>query len=681
MKEIVICVEVNNYWLKEQQEKGQIPFSQVKDMLLKQYPNLDIVMTGNRLEIKNVESSQNSILRELIKKFFSEKYQMSISEGDYNLTARIYSSTESTKEDDRKSKEETEELKEDDGFPPDETPTIEIENNDNRYIQILELEKFLSEYDVIIKNAKKYKITDIVWSTNILLSIDAGNGISTVNDRITEVLYRNGFVFNSKTQKAVVEYSIPDDINVTDKYWNAMLNEIEHYYSEEKSNGRRNNNAPIIFCIDLSECLGSINERKFHENLYKLAKIKGSFIYVFRIPFVESVALNNMKGVLSDILLIRQIVVPPFSNTVLVSYLKRQLGQGNISFHENVDDLLEKLIAIEKQDGHFNGLKTMDRLATDIIYNKLSMLTNEEKLVLSRQELLDTYTAIKNDEISPEETLTHLYGMENVKQTIDEIIAQIQLYKELKESGKKLSAPTMHMRFVGNPGTGKTTVARLVAQIFKEKGILNKGYFYEIKARDLCGRYVGETAPKTSGYCKDALGSVLFIDEAYSLYHGKGSADYGQEAIETLISEMENNRDNLVVIMAGYKNEMDDLLKSNPGLASRMPYEINFRNYTKGELIDIFYSMLGDNFSYTDGFDQNVREFINSIPDSILKEEEFSNARMVRNLYERIWSKAAYRRSVSNEEEIILQEDDVQRAITDEEFHQLLVNKKSKIGF
>ena len=197
----------------------------------------------------------------------------------------------------------------------------------------------------------------------------------------------------------------------------------------------------------------------------------------------------------------------------------------------------------------------------------------------------------------------------------------------------------------------------------------------------MCGRYIGETAPKVSGYCRDALGSVLFIDEAYTLYRSDSNWDYGREAIDTLITEMENNRDNLVVIMAGYKEEMDNLLKANDGLASRIPYEIKFRNYTKKELIEIFYSMLGDNFSYTDGFDSAIRTFIEDIPDEILNQDTFGNARIIRNLYERIWSKAAYRRSISGEKEIVLREEDVQRAVSDEEFQQLLEDKIRKIGF
>ena len=520
-----------------------------------------------------------------------------------------------------------------------------------------------------------------MWSTNVLLSMDSGYGVTTVNDRIAKVLEQNGCSFLSKTQKQIVEYEIPGEYDLVDKYWAHMLEEIERHYTDEKNNKKRTVTMPFIFCIDLSECISSIGEKKIHENLQKLSKIKGSFLFVFRVPYIEEFALNKVKEVLEDMFLIRQVVIPPMANEELVIYLKRQLERKQIEVSNDLDVFLEKLIAEEKRDGHFQGLKSIKRLAMDILYNKLSAAGEEDKLTLTQQDLYEHYSFLDEEESNPEDMLSKLCGMENVKQTIDEIVAQIQMYRDLKKEGKKLSAPTMHMRFVGNPGTGKTTVARLVAQIFRERGILNKGYFYEIKARDLCGRYVGETAPKTSSYCTDALGSVLFIDEAYTLYRGKGSADYGKEAIETLITEMENNRDNLVVIMAGYKEEMDELLEMNSGLASRMPYEISFRNYTKEELIDIFYRMVGENFSYSDGFDQALRDFILSIPDEVLGRADFGNARMIRNLYERIWSKAAYRRSVSGDKEIILQEDDVQRAIVDEEFRQLLTTKNKKIGF
>lgn len=731
VNQVIIYVEVNSYWMKEQAEQGKEPFSEVKRAVLELCPAARIATRDNKLEISDIGQAYNAKVRQVIRNLFTERYGMSIADGDYNLTAKICpvrqeiperTSSEETKASDSQPLKDGEEktLARKEGEKADgEAETSvrkERENVDGEaeplagkereleekpaggiagdggigksggenapyLISLPELERFLAEYDRILKNGKRYGLDNIAWDMNLLLSMDSGYGITSVNERLAEVLEKNGFVFNSKTKKAVVEYVIPEAGEAAERYFQKMLAEIAMFQTEEKQKGKRNNNAPFIFCIDISEWLGGNKEKKVRESLQQLLKVKGSFLYVFRIPYVEEVALRRMKEILADLFLLRTVVIPPFSNEELVSCLKYRLEEKQVRMEEPMDDLLEKLIALEKQDGSFDGLKAVNRLATDIVYHLLATAGNEKDLTLTREKILETYVEIRTDIANPREILEKLCGMENVKQTIDEMIAQIKLYKNLKESGKKLSAPAMHMRFVGNPGTGKTTVARLLAQIFKREGILNKGYFYEIKARDLCGRYVGETAPKTSSYCRDALGSVLFIDEAYTLYRGEGNADYGREAIETLITEMENNRDNLVIIMAGYQEEMDEMLKSNPGLKSRMPYEIEFRNYTKEELVDIFFHMLGDNFAYTDGFDQSIRSFFAALPDSLWQESSFSNARMVRNLYERIWSKAAYRKQILGLSGVVLQEDDVQRAVADKEFQELLLKNTIKIGF
>lgn len=712
VNQVIIYVEVNSYWMKEQAEQGKEPFSEVKRAVLELCPEARIVTRDNKLEISDIGQASNAKIRQVIRDLFTERYGMSIADGDYNLTAKICPVRQEIPE-----RTSTEERKASDSQPPEDGEEEtkagkegeKVEERKNKrsqlpeeaacgiardggigksggenapyLISLPELESFLAEYDRILKNGKRYGLDNIAWDMNLLLSMDSGYGITSVNERLAEVLEKNGFVFNSKTKKAVVEYVIPEAGEAAERYFQKMLAEIAMFQAEEKQKGKRNNNAPFIFCIDISEWLGGNKEKKVRESLQQLLKVKGSFLYVFRIPYVEEVALRRMKELLADLFLLRTVVIPPFSNEELVSCLKYRLEEKQVRMEEPMDDLLEKLIALEKQDGSFDGLKAVNRLATDIVYHLLAQAGNEKDLTLTREKILETYVEIRTDISNPRKILEKLCGMENVKQTIDEMIAQIKLYKNLKESGKKLSAPAMHMRFVGNPGTGKTTVARLLAQIFKREGILNKGYFYEIKARDLCGRYVGETAPKTSSYCRDALGSVLFIDEAYTLYRGEGNADYGREAIETLITEMENNRDNLVIIMAGYQEEMDEMLKSNPGLKSRMPYEIEFRNYTKEELVDIFFHMLGDNFAYTDGFDQSIRSFFAALPDSLWQESSFSNARMVRNLYERIWSKAAYRKQILGLSEVVLQEDDVQRAVADKEFRELLLKNTIKIGF
>jgi SpoVK/Ycf46/Vps4 family AAA+-type ATPase len=238
------------------------------------------------------------------------------------------------------------------------------------------------------------------------------------------------------------------------------------------------------------------------------------------------------------------------------------------------------------------------------------------------------------------------------------------------------------MRFIGNPGTGKTTVARILGKILKDKGILRVGGFFEYGGRDFCGRYIGETAPKTVSMCRDAYGSVLFIDEAYSLYRGNASSnDYGREALDVLIAEMENHRNDLVVIMAGYPDEMKTLMEGNSGLSSRMPYVIDFPNFTREQLYEIYVSMVKKQFKAEDALFVAAKAFFDGIPDSIIESKEFSNARYVRNLYERTWAKASMRCQLDGATDITIKKVDFDAATADKEFNFNAKKKTVKIGF
>jgi SpoVK/Ycf46/Vps4 family AAA+-type ATPase len=273
--------------------------------------------------------------------------------------------------------------------------------------------------------------------------------------------------------------------------------------------------------------------------------------------------------------------------------------------------------------------------------------------------------------------LSELIGMEKIVDRLKEIVAQVKVTL----SNTTMERPCLHMRFVGAPGTGKTTVARIVGKIFAENGILRNGYFFEYSARDLCGEYVGQTAPKTASICRDAYGSVLFIDEAYALYYGDDrNTDYGREALTTLISEMENHRSDMVVVMAGYKDDMDKLMEGNAGLRSRMPYIIEFPAYTKKQLFEIYMLMVKKHFKYEDSLEKEAEKYFESLSDSYIASADFANARFVRNLYERTWSKAAVRQSSSNTDRVVLNGADFITATADKEFSEKLMHK-SVIGF
>jgi AAA+ superfamily predicted ATPase len=274
--------------------------------------------------------------------------------------------------------------------------------------------------------------------------------------------------------------------------------------------------------------------------------------------------------------------------------------------------------------------------------------------------------------------LDRLVCADALKERINEIVAQILLAR----ATEKVEIPSIHMRFIGNPGTGKTTVARIIGKILREKGVLRVGGFFEYGGRDFCGRYIGETAPKTVSMCRDAYGSVLFIDEAYSLYRGaQDTKDFGREALDVLIAEMENHRSDLVVIMAGYPDEMKTLMEGNSGLASRMPYVIEFPNFDRGQLYEIYVSMVNRQFSADESLFAAAKTFFDNIPDSVLKSKEFSNARFVRNLFERTWAKASMRCQLDGSSDICIKKIDFEAATADKEFNFNANRKTCKIGF
>ncbi|MFC5700020.1 AAA family ATPase [Cohnella faecalis] len=229
--------------------------------------------------------------------------------------------------------------------------------------------------------------------------------------------------------------------------------------------------------------------------------------------------------------------------------------------------------------------------------------------------------------------LDKMVGLENVKDLVYEIYALLQISQFRSEAGLHAHAHVYHMIFKGNPGTGKTTVARLLAKLFQNMGLLTKGHLVEVERADLVGEYIGHTAQKTRELVKKALGGVLFVDEAYSLARG-GEKDFGKEAIDTLVKAMEDYKNQFVLILAGYTMEIDAFLLTNPGLPSRFPIAMEFPDYTADQLIQIAEGMAKDrDYSL-------LPQSLFKLRDLILQEKTesiypFSNARYVRNVIER----------------------------------------------
>lgn len=240
-----------------------------------------------------------------------------------------------------------------------------------------------------------------------------------------------------------------------------------------------------------------------------------------------------------------------------------------------------------------------------------------------------------------EEQLNAMVGMEQVKSIVYEIYALLHISRMRQEIGLSQSSQVYHMIFKGNPGTGKTTIARIVAKLFQKMGVLSKGHLVEVERADLVGEYIGHTAQKTRDLIKKAMGGVLFIDEAYSLARG-GEKDFGKEAIDTLVKHMEDSKNQFILILAGYPYEIEQFLLTNPGLPSRFPLIIDFPDYTIDQLMEIGELMMKErDYLLSQHAAFKLRQLIMQAKQT--EQFSFSNARYVRNLLEKAVRQQAVR--------------------------------------
>ncbi len=536
-----------------------------------------------------------------------------------------------------------------------------------------EFKELCQEILLVSPQIKRNGIYKSFLFQNFLISVDDGYGLSTALDDFKQLI-EDLELFKFSEKQPVVEIRLsaksePDSMTIPEA--------IEALYSEDETDK--------LVCLDISEYLEKSKHNELKTFLTKLVAVQESYIFFFRIPFLEPDAFNSIRKVLADILYIRAISVQPFNNEELKECAVRAVTQAGYSAEDIVWDVFFSRICEEKSDGRFYGIQSVMK----VVYEMLWLKAKSDSLKGNAEDkTIDNKLILQNDilELSPTfnkktkdgfDALAELIGMEKISERIREIVAQVKLAIE----NKTMDRPCLHMRFAGAPGTGKTTVARILGQIFRENGILRNGYFFEYSARDLCGEYIGQTAPKTSAICRDAYGSVLFIDEAYALYQGDDrNSDYGHEALTTLVSEMENHRDDMVVVMAGYKDDMNKLMEGNAGLRSRMPFLLEFESYDRKQLYDIFMSFVEKHFKYDTEFANAASEYFDSLSKDYMQSAEFANARFVRNLYERCWSKAAMRSSMSGYKDITLKKEDFIAASSEKEFSEKLAIK-SRIGF
>lgn len=295
-----------------------------------------------------------------------------------------------------------------------------------------------------------------------------------------------------------------------------------------------------------------------------------------------------------------------------------------------------------------------------IQYIKLLDIKQEEKTIVVEEPKEESSESLED----LQKQLDSMIGLGGVKEQVHSIINELKIDELRKSKGLKVFNTSKHLVFKGNPGTGKTTIARLLSKIYKELGILEKGQLIEVDRGGIVAGYVGQTALKTKEKIDEAMGGILFIDEAYTL--AKGEDDYGQEAIDTLLKAMEDHRDEFIVIVAGYDEPMEAFLQSNPGLKSRFNEYIHFDDYSKEELFMIFGLLCEQNdFRMDLEAQETLKSYLNEL--CIHKPDNFANGREMRNLFDKSKSAHANRlaslNEISDEDLITFKKDDLLKAI------------------
>ncbi|MBG9450643.1 stage V sporulation protein K [Cytobacillus firmus] len=360
------------------------------------------------------------------------------------------------------------------------------------------------------------------------------------------------------------------------------------------------------------------------------------------------------------------IALPDYSNMELLQIAEKLSADNDYVLTEGAKQELGKRIEKERVDDTFGNARTVRNIVLDAIFKKGSQVkSNENIMSYTLLEKEDFESEEEEKLMNPREQLNRLIGLETVKKEVQHLVSFVKMQQVRRERGLPVVPIQLHSVFTGNPGTGKTTVAKIYAELLKECGFLKRGHLIVASRADFVAGYVGQTAIKTKKKIREALGGVLFIDEAYSLL-SQTSGDFGKEVIDTLVDEMTKHNENLVVVLAGYPNDMEKLMSSNPGLKSRFKKFFHFKDYSTPELLEIIISYAGK-YEYT--LTEEAKDYLNH---TLSKIEVNGNGRFAANLADEAIQAQAMR-IVS-----ALAEDIEQVSILEKPDFEIALNKISK---
>ena len=460
------------------------------------------------------------------------------------------------------------------------------------------------------------------------------------------------------------------------EYFEAMCKEISevggHISVIIKAGGNKDGNAGSIifdFPQKISQKLKSLISMVFYGCVLEEVRDEVSD---------NSISKNNLRGYIIILLKVlglqQKLDKDSIDNLELGVRSYNSLKKANITSIKKLLEMSdEELLKVRNL-----GRKNVAEIRTQLI--EKNYISSCEDEFFENMELLEFHPIPEDifddivDKRNYMDELQALVGIKSAKDQVKKILAFAKMRKAMEEKGEQLEPITLNMEFVGNPGTAKTTVARIVAGVLKEIGIITSGEFIEVGRADLVAQYVGQTAPMVKSVFNRAKGGVLFIDEAYSLLD-KGNGRFGDEALNMIVQEMENNRKDTIVIFAGYPDEMDEFFLRNPGLRSRVPFRVRFDDYTTDELSDICELEAGKR-----GFliDKNAKEIIKEICESSKQNIENGNGRFCRNLVEKAVLNFALRNYGGDEAA-----ENIEYILKKEDFNDITVfnRKKTAIGF